>query len=72
MDMEINKNKTGLTFGFLISFFHLMWSILVILGIAQTFLDFIFDIHMLNIPIILIPFYFLPFIFDRKKSSFVL
>jgi len=56
MDMEINKNKTGLTFGFLISFFHLMWSILVILGIAQTFLDFIFDIHMLNIPIVVMPF----------------
>ncbi len=54
--MEINKNKTGLTFGFLISFFHLMWSILVILGIAQTFLDFIFDIHMLNIPIVVMPF----------------
>lgn len=52
----INKNKTGLTFGFLISFMHLCWSILVAFGIAQMLLDFILDIHMLNMPVIVMPF----------------
>jgi len=52
----INKNKTGLTFGFLISSFHLFWSILVALGIAQVLLDFVFNIHMLAMPITVMPF----------------
>jgi len=56
MNMEISKNKTGLTFGFLICSFHVLWSILVLLGVAQAFLDFIFNIHMLSLPIIVMPF----------------
>jgi len=56
MNAEINKNKIGLTFGFLTCFFHLMWSILVLFGIGQVFLDFIFNIHMLRVPIVVMPF----------------
>lgn len=52
----INKNKTGLTFAFLTSSFHLMWTILVALGVAQVFLDFIFNIHMLNVSVTVMPF----------------
>ena len=52
----INKHKTGITFGFLISSFHLFWSVLVALGIAQVLLDFIFNIHMLEVPITVMPF----------------
>jgi len=54
--MKINKNKTGLTFGFLISSMHLFWGVLVALGIAQVLLNFILDIHMLSMPIIVTPF----------------
>ena len=54
--MEINKNKTGLTFGFLFGFMHLLWGVLVALGLAQVLLDFIFDVHMLNMSIIVMPF----------------
>ncbi len=56
--MKIDKNKTGLTFGFLISFFHLMWSLLVALGLAQSLMDFILSIHMVSIPMTIIPFDF--------------
>jgi hypothetical protein len=56
MDMKINKNKTGLTFGFLIAFMHLMWSILVALGIAQMLIDFILNLHMISMPIVIMPF----------------
>lgn len=52
----IDKNKTGLTFGFLISFLHLVWSILIALGIAPALLNFILSIHMLNMPITVLPF----------------
>jgi len=53
---QIDKNKTGLTFGFLISSFHLFWSILVALGIAQALLNFVLDIHMLDVSTTVMPF----------------
>lgn len=56
MNMEISKGKTGLTFGFLMGFIHLMWGVLVALGIAQALLNFIFNVHMLSIPIVVMPF----------------
>jgi len=56
MDMSINKNKTGLTFGFLIAFMHLLWSVLVALGIAQIWLNFVLKLHMISMPIIIMPF----------------
>lgn len=56
MNMQVDKNKTGLTFGFLIGFLHLFWSILVVLGLAQALLDFILDVHMLNMPVVVMPF----------------
>ena len=56
MDMKISRNKTGLTFGFLMSAFHLIWSVLVAVGLAQVFMNFIFNIHMLSIPIVVMPF----------------
>ncbi len=56
MDMQINKNKTGLTFGFLISFLHLIWSVLVALGVAQALLNFVLDIHMIGASTVVMPF----------------
>lgn len=52
----MNKNKTGLIFGSFLAFFHLVWSVLVGLGIAQAWLNFILDMHMINMPITIMPF----------------
>ncbi len=59
MDMKINKNKTGLTFGFLISFIHIIWSILVVLGLAQWWLNFVLGVHMLSVQVTVLPFDFI-------------
>ena len=56
---KINKNKTGLTFGFLISFMHLVWSILVVLGVAQVLLNLVLNIHMISVPVVVEPFNFI-------------
>ena len=56
MDMKINKNKTGLAFGFLVSFMHLVWSILVALGFAQAYINFVLGLHMVNMPMTVMPF----------------
>lgn len=54
--MQINKNKTGLTFGFLISFLHLCWSALVAFGLAQALLNFILGAHMVSVSVVVLPF----------------
>jgi hypothetical protein len=55
---KINKNETGLTFGFLISSIHVIWSVLVAFGVAQGFMDFILKLHMINLPLTIMPFNF--------------
>jgi len=52
----INKNKAGLAVGFFLGFVHLVWGILVALGIAQALLDFILKIHMISLPMTVGPF----------------
>lgn len=48
--MELNPSKVALTLGVLFGGFHLGWSILVALNLAQSLLDFIFSVHMLANP----------------------
>ncbi len=48
--MKLNPSKVALTLGVLIGGFHLGWSFLVALGLAQGLLDFVFSIHMLANP----------------------
>ncbi len=43
-----NKNRIGLTFGIMAALIHLIWAIAVAIGIAQTYLDWIFPMHMIG------------------------
>lgn len=56
--MKFNPFTVGLYSGLIISGFHLIWSILVFLGIAQTLMDFILGLHFLNNPFHVQPFNF--------------
>lgn len=44
----IDPRKTGLSFGVFLGGLHLVWSLLVLTGLAQQYLDFIFTLHMLK------------------------
>ena len=48
--MKFNPSTVGLYTGLLISFCHLIWVILVALGLAQGWMDFIFSLHFLDNP----------------------
>ena len=56
MNMQVDKKKCALAFGLLIAFVHLVWSLMVAFGLAQMYLNFIFGLHMLSMPIVVMPF----------------
>jgi len=52
----MNPNKTGLALGAFLGVFHLSWSVLIALGVAQPFMDFIFRLHMVQPVYVIMPF----------------
>lgn len=53
---QISAHKTGVALGLFMAFWHLAWSILVVLGLAQGLINFIFQIHFINPPYTIMPF----------------
>lgn len=48
--MKIRPHEAGLAFGLFLGFWHAVWSLMVFLGIAQAFLDWILMLHSLANP----------------------
>jgi len=46
----VNKNKIGLIVGSFLGLWHLVWSLMVLAGVAQAFYNFIFWLHMISLP----------------------
>jgi len=51
-----NPSKVGLLFGALISGWHVLWSLLVLVGLAQPLIDFVFWAHMIQPVYVIKPF----------------
>ena len=47
---ELHTQKVALTVGVFIGGWHLVWSLLILIGLAQPLLNFIFWLHMLANP----------------------
>lgn len=45
---NVNAHKVGLVFGGLFGIMHAMWALMVLVGVAQGFMDWIFALHFLN------------------------
>jgi hypothetical protein len=45
---KVNTNKVGLLVGSFIGGLHLLWSLLVAVGLAQPLVNFIFRLHMIK------------------------
>lgn len=46
----MKKNHAGLILGSFFGIVHLLWAILVAVGVAQPLMDFIYRMHFLNNP----------------------
>ncbi len=57
---KLNPNGVGLAVGGTVAFLHLVWSFLVMMGLAVWLMDFVFMLHFLNNPFELQPFAFGP------------
>ena len=53
---ELDVNKVALSVGLFVGGAHLVWSVLVALGWAQTIINFILGLHMLSVPVQVLPF----------------
>jgi hypothetical protein len=51
-----NPNKVGVVFGAVLGGIHLLWSLLVLAGVAQALVDFVFWAHMMHLSIAVGPF----------------
>ncbi len=56
MKGKLNENTVGMIVGAFLGLWHLAWSVLVSAGLAQELLDWVFDIHMLGNPLVVMPF----------------
>ncbi len=54
----INANRAGLVLGALIGGWHMLWSLMVAIGLAQPILDFVFKIHFIKPIYMVAPFEF--------------
>ncbi len=48
--MKLDPQKTGLVLGSFFGVMHLLWSLMVALGFAQNYMDWIFSLHFLDNP----------------------
>ena len=51
-NVAMDKTRSGFILGAFMGAFHLVWSVLVAVGVAQVILDFIYKIHFLNNPFV--------------------
>lgn len=55
---ELNVQQVAMVTGCFLGGWHVVWSVLVLIGLAQPLMDFIFWVHMINNPYQVTPFTF--------------
>jgi len=52
----ISKNKLGIVFGAVLGLWHLTWAVLVMTGLAQWLMDWVFRLHFIQPPYVVTAF----------------
>lgn len=47
---SLDKNKSGVVFGVFLGLCHAFWAFLVLIGLAQPIMDWIFGLHFIHPP----------------------
>ena len=50
INLKLDPQKTGLVLGSLAALMHLLWSLMVAMGLAQWWMDWVLSLHFLNNP----------------------
>jgi thiamine transporter ThiT len=45
----LNPQKVGLALGSLVGLLHFLWSVLIALGVGQALVDWIYEVHMIEV-----------------------
>ncbi len=53
---HLNYQKTGMAVGFFLGGWHLLWSLLVLIGVGQPLIDFVLWAHMMHMQWVVGPF----------------
>lgn len=56
INLKLDNQKTALTLGTFAALAHLVWVVVVALGMASAWLDFVYGLHFLNNPFTVAPF----------------
>jgi hypothetical protein len=54
--MKFKPMTVALYTGFFVSALHLLWSLMVALGVGQVYLDWILGLHFIKNPFVVMPF----------------
>jgi hypothetical protein len=55
---KVSSNKVGLAFGGMLGIVHAVWALMILLGIAKPFMDWILGLHFLSFQYDVEPFIF--------------
>ena len=47
---KVSQHSLGMALGVFMAVFHALWSVMILIGVAQWFMDFIFKLHMIAPP----------------------
>lgn len=53
---KISSNKVGIVLGAMLALFHALWALMVLVGVAKPFMDWILGLHFLNFTYSVNPF----------------
>lgn len=53
---KINANRLGMTLGIFVALWHLVWAVLVGIGIAQDMIDWVLPLHFISLTVPMITF----------------
>jgi membrane protein YdbS with pleckstrin-like domain len=56
INMKFNPQQVGVYTGVFLAFMHVVWALLVYLGLAEPFMTFVLGLHFLDNPYTVMPF----------------